>query len=187
MKRLWLILPLLLITGCGTLHAQNDPAALPDAPAVRHVGRMLADLYPPNEELKRVRDRITELHAGIHPAKALKYSRLFVKYSRKYGLDANLVVHVAFIESRFMPEAARNGNYGIMQINWRAHSRNLQKMGIDRQKLLDPETNIDYACRLLAVFSKKSNSLYGIVKQYAPARPRYYTNKLQGLMSSSDI
>jgi hypothetical protein len=187
MKRLWLILLLLLLTGCGTLHARSDPVAVSDAPAVRNVGRMLADLYPPSDELKKVRDRITELHSGIHPAKALKYSQLFLKYSRKYGLDVNLVVHVAYIESRFTPDAYRSGNYGMMQINWRAHRQNLQKMGIDRQKLLDPETNIDYACRLLAVFSKKSKSLYGIVKRYAPARPQYYTNKLQGLMSSSDI
>ena len=149
---------------------------------------MLYEAYPPSAELRKVADRITELHEGLDRAKARKYANLFIKYSEKYNLDLNMVIHVAFIESRFEEDAiSRTGDYGLMQINWRAHRKALTQMGIDRQLLLEPDVNIDYGCYLLSEFAKNTKSLYGIIRRYSPRRAGYYTRKLQALMSKSDL
>ena len=100
----------------------------------------------------------------------------------------NLVVHIAYIESRFDETAvSRTGDYGLMQINWASHRKAIRQAGRTRTALLDPEFNVEYGCRLLSYCSNNSKSLYGIVRQYSPWRPSYYARKLQRLMSQSDI
>lgn len=141
-----------------------------------------------DEQLEKVSLRIKELAPDTLDEKARQYAALFLKYSREYGLDVNMVVHISFIESRFRQNViSRTGDYGLMQINWKAHGATLKKLGIDKQSILDPEINVEYGCRLLSEFSRKSRSLYGIIKRYSPARPRYYANKLNRLMNQSNI
>ncbi|MEW5723254.1 MAG: transglycosylase SLT domain-containing protein [Thermodesulfobacteriota bacterium] len=190
MRRLLLTLTVIIFFyGCSYVPTTYpSPVNLPQSTAVDELGAMLAEKNFNSEELRKVQDRILELKKGLDREKVKKYSKLFIKYSEKYDLDVNLVLHISYLESRFEEDVvSRTGDYGLMQINWKAHHRLLQKMGIDRGMLLDPEINLDYACKLLRLISQDSKSLDGIVRKYAPRHPRVYAQKLRRLMSESKI
>ena len=192
-KLLFISLCSLFLMSCTSVWSPTQIARIFDTSPykVYHAQPITLDPAPAPEadnEFEKVQQRIQSLNPDLDPSLAGKYSRLFIKHSRMYNLDVNMVVHVAFIESCFDEQAvSRTGDYGLMQINWSAHKRALRKMGIDRQELLDPKVNINYGCKLLSAFAQRSRSLFGIIKRYSPAKPRYYTRKLERLMSQSNI
>lgn len=177
--------------GCATFRPQQNECLRTEMGFVCELdaaGTLGGLVAAQTEKQARVANRIKELYPKINQDKADLYAGLFLKYSREYNLDVNMLVHICFMESRFSEAiVSRTGDYGLMQINWSAHKKHLTKMGIDQKKLLDPAVNIEYACRILSIFSEGSNDLYGIIRRYAPTRPQYYTQKLQRLMADSSI
>ena len=43
-----------------------------------------------------------------------------------------------------------NVDIGLMQVNWRTWSRMARRLGLDAYDLLDPQTNLQMGCRILA-------------------------------------
>lgn len=192
MRNIIIAFSLIVLTGCSLnlnqVKMMKDLPQLQSSGSVKNAGEFLIADPLFFDNMHQVVERIQELNGELSGEKAGEYAYLFLKYSSDYDLDVNMVLHIAFIESRFEETAvSRAGDYGLMQINWSAHKRNLLEMGVDKKRLLDPEVNISYGCQLLSLFSKKAGSLYGVIRRYAPARPRYYTNKLQSLMNQAKI
>ena len=58
-------------------------------------------------------------------------------------------------ESSFNPNAIKNGNYGLMQINARLHK---ERCGVtDKKQFFDPEINIKCGCSYLEFQHKRYN------------------------------
>lgn len=81
-------------------------------------------------------------------AKAERFAPLIHEKAAKYHLDPLLVARLIKLESNFDPEE-RSGRdaIGLMQVR-RGHA----KHGED---LYDPETNIDFGCRLLREYTQE--------------------------------
>jgi len=76
----------------------------------------------------------------------------FKKYSRQIGWDWRLLASIAYQESNFDPRAENwTGAKGLMQIM----PRTAKIIGIHRDSLFDPATNIKGAARLLKIYEKK--------------------------------
>lgn len=85
-----------------------------------------------------------------HPT---KYSKLILKYSKMYGIEANLVGALINVESTYNPKAVSPvGAVGLMQIMPTTASEISKKLGDDYSSinLFDEDTNIRYGCYYLS-------------------------------------
>ena len=73
------------------------------------------------------------------------YDEIFKRKAKEHNLDWRMLAGIAFIESRFNHAVISNkGPIGLMQLM----PQTARIFGYDPQDVLDPELNIDLACRL---------------------------------------
>lgn len=83
--------------------------------------------------------------------KVLQYKELVEKYCEKYSIPPALILAMMWVESRGNPDAvnAKSDATGLMQVV-------PKKPGFEtrptQEELLDPETNIEWGCKVLAWF-----------------------------------
>lgn len=90
---------------------------------------------------------------------ATPYDSIFEKAGKDFGIEPTLLQRIATIESSLNPLAInqnKNGtvDIGLMQIN-SMHLKELSKVGVTRQSLLDPEVNVYVAALLLSSHIRK--------------------------------
>jgi soluble lytic murein transglycosylase-like protein len=84
-------------------------------------------------------------------AKASPYVKLFTDSEKKYGLPPTLLKRIAWIESRFNPNASNpSGAQGMMQI--------IPKWHPDVKNPYDPNEAIPYAAQYLKSLHKRYNN-----------------------------
>lgn len=122
-------------------------------------------LEPYEEQMKNVEDNvdlkkcyfaIKQLDPSIDDRMLKVGLFLIFNTAPRYGLDPWLVAAIAFVESRFM-HIMGDGDYGIMQINYRTWNK---EMDITIHDLLDIEKNIDIACQILVRYKKRYAANY---------------------------
>lgn len=88
----------------------------------------------------------------LSAANASRYAGLIEKYAQHYKVDPFLVAAILVKESTVKANAVSKGNYGLMQINWKANGSWIRKTFPVRstQQLLDPENNIRIGVHILA-------------------------------------
>jgi len=86
-----------------------------------------------------------------------RMAKAFLRASVKYDVPLNILLSVAYQESRFNPKAKRYDThcYGIMQVNIQVWG---SKLGITRKELFDIETNIDAGARVLRYYYDQTGS-----------------------------
>ena len=86
------------------------------------------------------------------------YAKLIEEYSARYDLDPFLVASILVKESTVKEKAVSRGNYGLMQINWKANKPWIIKSLPVRtaKDLLNPENNIRLGTTILSAKIKKS-------------------------------
>ena len=86
------------------------------------------------------------------------YAKLIEEYSARYDLDPFLVASILVKESTVKEKAVSRGNYGLMQINWKANKPWIVKSLPVRspKDLLIPENNIRLGATILSAKIKKS-------------------------------
>lgn len=101
-------------------------------------------------------------NSALRIACALKHGSL------KYGVPIDLVVSVAYTESRFAPRARSNyGAAGLMQVVWRVHNDLLTSYGIPYEHLLlEPEFGAVAGCILLSRYIADSENLVLALGRY---------------------
>jgi soluble lytic murein transglycosylase-like protein len=114
------------------------------------------------------------------------------KWAVFYGLPVSWVLATIFLESKGDPRAhaktAKEDSYGLMQINVRAAGQKLASLGVKREQLWDPDTNIrvgtailrdayDAVSRLLAHAPAQSLPVDAITRLYY-AGPRHVQRAL---------
>jgi soluble lytic murein transglycosylase-like protein len=108
----------------------------------------------------------TRSRAGALEAKnALAYRPLVARVSSDHGLPFELADAVVRIESRYNPGARNGPNVGLMQIN--ALTAKSLGYGGSANGLLEPETNLTYGLKYLAMAYKLAGGdMCGTVLRY---------------------
>lgn len=128
------------------------------------------------------------------PHSIQQWCEVIERYSRKYGLDPNLVSAVMLQESGGQPEAySKSGAVGLMQVM----PRDGKASGFmcvngpcfaDRptmQELFDPEYNVAYGTWMLSDLLRRRGNLRDALKSYGPMDVGYYYADLViGIMNS---
>lgn len=79
------------------------------------------------------------------------YDPIFKKYAKISGYDWKLLAAIAYCESRYNPTvASRFGAYGLMQVM----PASAGAVGIDPERLSDPDSNVLAATRIIAQMDK---------------------------------
>ncbi|MBX2811883.1 MAG: transglycosylase SLT domain-containing protein [Myxococcales bacterium] len=104
--------------------------------------------FRPSKTARRAR---REAYRADTNGRISPYDRLFLRHGSKVGIDWRLLAAVAFVESRFDPEAvSRFGAMGLMQLLPSTAKR------VGESRLFDPESNIragaKYLKRLMEMF-----------------------------------
>ncbi len=74
------------------------------------------------------------------------YDAILRRVGAEYGIDWRLLSALAFVESRFTPNArSKMGALGLMQVMPHV----AREYGVEREQLLDPAVNADVAARLI--------------------------------------
>ena len=91
---------------------------------------------------------------GVSKTNAAQYARLVEKWSSHYALDPFLVASILVKESTVKVQAVSKGNYGLMQINWKANGPWIVKTFPIRstKELMEPSNNI----RMGAISSRRT-------------------------------
>lgn len=94
-------------------------------------------------------DSLTDYIAGVAgPSKATFYAPLIQEKAHKYGVPPLVVAKMIYFESHFNPRTRSPYGYmGLMQLS-PGHARR-------GENLLDPGTNIEAGCRLLASYHRR--------------------------------
>jgi len=93
--------------------------------------------------------------AGVTAAK--RYAWHIEQAAKKYNLDPLLVARVIRLESSYNArEVSSVGAIGLMQVM----PFHFQRRGIPRSKWMDPKTNLDLGCRILAWYKDRMDRLY---------------------------
>ena len=74
-----------------------------------------------------------------------------------------------------------NVDVGMMQINWRTWGESVRALGLDAYDLLDPQTNREMGCRILAeVLSGRGTFVARLGRYHSPApeRGRWYARRV---------
>lgn len=142
---------------------------------------------------------ISSSNSATMAEKQEKLALLIKEAETKYDVPTGLLYSVAKVESTLNPwavningeswqfitkeeaqdkiktainQGATNIDIGIMQINWRWHSKSFTSI----EQLLEPETNINYAARLLALLYKQHKSWQQAVRMYHSKTPERHKN-----------
>jgi len=104
----------------------------------------------------------------------IKYDRFFLNVEKKYQVPATLTKAIALTESSFKEKANRKNtnktsDTGLMQINtiWE------KTFNLTKGNLLDPETNIDTAGRILHGLIIRHGYSWETIGRYHSNTPKY--------------
>ena len=155
----------------------------------------------------KVCHKIMKLNPKMDKKEAYKLSNILFKASRKYSLDVNLLVSIAFQESTFNNNAVRKvkgltlnkettqyettsvgADFCMMQI----HMSNIQRMELDVHKLLSsPKYCIEAGAKILSRYHKKYKTQDKIWWTFYNANTKakrriYYSKVIRHLNKISD-
>jgi soluble lytic murein transglycosylase-like protein len=110
---------------------------------------------------------ITNDHADIFDGPLAEFERLIFYYAGKYDLNPYDVAALIMIESGGNPDAVNteSGATGLGQIMPRG-SGNWAENRPTSEELKDPETNIDWTCKILAFYIANSDSVKEAIFSY---------------------
>ncbi len=107
--------------------------------------------------LKAIEAYLRKKNPKIPPQKSSLYANLIEDCASRYDLDPFLVASVLVKESTAREKAVSKGNYGLMQINWKANKPWIVKtFPIQSTKeLMTPSNNVRIGAHILAANIKK--------------------------------
>lgn len=97
-----------------------------------------------NKAGEKISDKINEIRYPV------KFSSYIIKYSDKNDLDPYLVMGLIRQESNFVPDARSKYAGGLMQLTQTTAHEYGEKLGLKNYNYMDPETNIQIGCYVLA-------------------------------------
>ena len=112
---------------------------------------------------------IDNLFSRYHAPKEL--TGIVISAGEKFGIDPKIIAAIIVVESSAKPKAvSKGGDYGLMQIRWNVHKKDIQcrfpsiKAAED---LLDPSVNVQIGTEIFARYSSQRNTLRGALLKYS--------------------
>ena len=112
---------------------------------------------------------LTNLFSRYRAPKEL--TGIVISAGEKFGIDPKIIAAIIVVESSARPKAvSKGGDYGLMQIRWNVHKKDIQcrfpsiKAAED---LLDPSVNVQIGTEIFARYSSQRNTLRGALLRYS--------------------
>lgn len=125
----------------------------------------------PDPRAKNIADLFMRVNPEVNKKQADKYSAIIIEAAEKFNQDPYVIAAIVVHESTVRANAvSKGGDYGLMQIHWKAHYKTLQqRFSIKSSKgLFDPRINIFFGTEIFADCMKKSSTdLWGALMRYS--------------------
>jgi len=188
---LLLILTLALAGGAANAEELDTPPLYdPDNPPVVIVEEepVVEETPPPAEAPQKVAQRkaiaalFARMNKKLGAEKAEKYANHVLEAGALFGVDPLVVASILVRESRANPSARNRSSIGLMQVNWKAHAKNLPKAfpGIRTvTDLFDPRNNILAGAWVFSCYHKSSGGdLAKSLKKYLGGNGTKYVERV---------
>ena len=136
----------------------------------------------PDPRAKNIADLFMRVNPEVSKKQADKYAAIAIEAAAKFNQDPYVIAAIIVHESTVRANAvSQGGDYGLMQIHWKAHYKTLQqRFSIKSSKgLFDPRINIFFGTEIFADCMKKSSTdLWGALMRYSSGSRKLATKVL---------
>ena len=96
---------------------------------------------------------------------------IVISAGEKFGIDPKVIAAIIVVESSVRPRAvSKGGDYGLMQIRWKVHQKDIQRRFPavkTAEDLFDPNVNILIGTEIFARYSSQRDTLRGALMRYS--------------------
>ncbi len=122
---------------------------------------------------------LLKLRPQLDTATATEISKAILKYTTKYRLPPEFIVHLIRRESGFNTLAvSKAGAVGLMQILPKAHKDKMAKMGINHSQLFHIDNNVRLGCWILRDYYDQTGSIEKALRKYVGGSHASYTQDI---------
>ena len=135
-----------------------------------------------NSQAKNITDLFTRVNPALNEKRAERFAKIVIEAAKKFNQDPYIIAAIIVHESTVNANAvSKGGDYGLMQIHWKAHYKTLQKrFKIKSSKgLFDARINIFFGTEIFADCMKKSSTdEWGALMRYSSGSRKLATKVL---------
>ena len=135
-----------------------------------------------NSQAKNITDLFTRVNPALTEKSAKNIAEIVIEAAKKFNQDPYIIAAIIVHESTVNANAvSQGGDYGLMQIHWKAHYKTLQKrFKIKSSKgLFDARINIFFGTEIFADCMKKSSTdEWGALMRYSSGSRKLATKVL---------
>ena len=130
-----------------------------------------------SSKAENISQLFTKVNPGLSVKTAKNYSEIIVDVCKKFNQDPYVIAAIIVHESTVNNKAvSKGGDYGLMQIHWNAHSKNVKKKfpKVKNAKgLFDARINILYGTEIFADCVSKKGSVKGGLLCYSAGNEKF--------------
>ncbi len=130
-----------------------------------------------SSKAENIIELFTKVNPGLAHKTAKNYSEIIIEVCNKFKQDpyaiAAIIVHESTVNNKAV---SKGGDYGLMQIHWKAHSKAVMKKfpKVKNAKgLFNARINILYGTEVFAYCMSKSDSLKGGLLRYSAGNEKF--------------
>ncbi len=135
-----------------------------------------------DSRVKNITDLFTRANPALSEKRAWRFAEIIIEAAKKFNQDPYIIAAIIVHESTVNSDAvSKGGDYGLMQIHWKAHYKTLQKrFNIKSSKgLFDARINIFFGTEIFADCMKKSSTdEWGALMRYSSGSRKLATKVL---------
>ena len=122
-------------------------------------------------ELRSIEGLLARYNAGLSQKRARSYAEYIVDAAKQFKQDPFVLTAMIVNESSARHDAlSKGGDYGLMQVRWRVHKKNITKKypHIKQAKdMFDPKYNVLVGTEIFSRYRAASNDLHGGLLRYS--------------------
>ena len=135
-----------------------------------------------DSRVKNITDLFTRANPALQEKRAERFAEIVIEAAKKFNIDPYVIAAIIVHESTVNANAvSKGGDYGLMQIHWKAHYKTLQqRFNIKSSKgLFDARINIFFGTEIFADCMKKSSTdEWGALMRYSSGSRKLATKVL---------
>ncbi len=135
-----------------------------------------------DSRVKNITDLFTRTNPALQEKRAARFAEIVIEAAKKFNIDPYVIAAIIVHESTVNANAvSKGGDYGLMQIHWKAHYKTLQqRFNIKSSKgLFDARINIFFGTEIFADCVKKSSTdEWGALMRYSSGSRKLATKVL---------
>ena len=117
-----------------------------------------------------------------------RLTSIVLEAAKKYGVDPKTIAAIIVVESSARPRAvSKGGDYGLMQVRWKVHKKDIQRRFPNIKKaedLLNPYNNVMVGTEIFARYQSQRKTLREALIRYSGGN-RVMANRVLKIVSKS--